>query len=62
MHLRNPPSRPALSGASSLLSAYEKSHHETVMANFILPLILHAVTATFFIPVFSNIIEKFKNL
>ena len=26
--------RPASCGASSLLSAYEKSHHETVMAKF----------------------------
>ena len=26
--------RPALCGASSFLSAYEKSHHETVMAKF----------------------------
>ena len=33
LNVSNKP-RPALSGASSLLSAHEKSHHETVMAKF----------------------------
>jgi len=38
--------RPALRGASSLLSAYKSSHHEAVVAKkSILPVILHYLGA-----------------